>query len=47
MKPSLPRMFINPAMWLVLTLIAPALWGQQSTERSRDQRGKIIKVEAN
>jgi hypothetical protein len=46
MKASLPKTFINPAMWLVLTLIAPTLWGQQTTERSRAQRGKIVKVEA-
>jgi hypothetical protein len=25
---SLPRIFINPAIWLVLTLIAPTLWAQ-------------------
>jgi CHRD domain len=40
MKPSLPKIFINPAVWLVLTLIAPTLWGQEATERSR------VKVEA-
>jgi hypothetical protein len=40
MKPLLPRMFIPVAMWLVLTLIAPTLWGQEATERSR------VKVEA-
>jgi CHRD domain len=46
MKPSLPKIFINPATWLVLTLIAPTLWGQEPTERSRDQRRNIINVEA-
>ena len=46
MKPLSPRKFINPAMWLVLTLIAPTLWSQEATERSRDQRGRIVKVEA-
>jgi CHRD domain len=46
MKPLSPRKFINPAMWLVLTLIAPTLWSQEPTERSRDQRGRTVKVEA-
>jgi CHRD domain len=38
MKPLLPKFFINPALWLVLTLVAPTLWGQQ--------RGDIVRVEA-
>jgi hypothetical protein len=46
MKPSLLKIFISPAVWLAVTLIAPTLWGQGPIERSRDHRGKIVKVEA-
>jgi molybdate transport system substrate-binding protein len=38
MKPSSPIKFTHPAMGLVLTLIAPTLWGQEPTEGSRKIR---------
>jgi CHRD domain len=45
MKPLLARMFIPSAMWLVLTLTAPTLWGED-TERSLDRRDRSVEVEA-
>ena len=45
MNPLCPRMFIPVAIWLVLILTPPTLWGQ-ITGQSLDRRGRTVEVEA-